>query len=136
MKVLYLRNTNNRNDKFPRRSLSRGDKKAHLNNLSNSTAKGFVHGNITKICRSAVGWQCETNIRTTIQNCGATVDWERLHQTPYSPDQAPSDFHLLPAFKTNLALEATVKSNKLLNVSSECKATSFPGGLFEAYEVV
>ncbi|GFU96429.1 histone-lysine N-methyltransferase SETMAR [Trichonephila clavipes] len=38
-----------------------------------------------------------------MQNPVATLGWERLHKPPYSPDLAPSDFHLFPALKKNLA---------------------------------
>lgn len=36
------------------------------------------------------------------QNHIATLGWERLDHPPYSPDLAPSDFHLFPALKKNL----------------------------------
>ena len=37
-----------------------------------------------------------------MQNHIATLGWKRLHHPPYSPDLAPSDFHLFPALKKNL----------------------------------
>ncbi|GFW92148.1 mariner Mos1 transposase [Trichonephila clavipes] len=40
---------------------------------------------------------------TATQNCTETLGWERLHHLPYSPDIAPSDFHLFPTLKKNLA---------------------------------
>ncbi|GFS90055.1 histone-lysine N-methyltransferase SETMAR [Trichonephila clavipes] len=40
---------------------------------------------------------------TAMQNHIATLDWEPLHYPPYTPDLAPSDFHLFPALKKNLA---------------------------------
>jgi histone-lysine N-methyltransferase SETMAR len=32
----------------------------------------------------------------------ATFGWERLDNTPYSPDLAPSDFHFFPTLKRTL----------------------------------
>ncbi|GFW57606.1 histone-lysine N-methyltransferase SETMAR [Trichonephila clavipes] len=43
----------------------------------------------------------------------AIFDWDHLHHPPYSPDLAPSDFHLFPALIKNItrgALEAIPKS--------------------------
>ncbi|GFU99582.1 histone-lysine N-methyltransferase SETMAR [Trichonephila clavipes] len=40
---------------------------------------------------------------TATQSHIATLGWERLHHPPYSSNLAPSDFHLFPALKKNLA---------------------------------
>ncbi|GFV06778.1 histone-lysine N-methyltransferase SETMAR [Trichonephila clavipes] len=39
----------------------------------------------------------------SMQNHIATLGWERLYHPPYSADLAPSDFHLYPDLKKNLA---------------------------------
>ncbi|GFX68762.1 histone-lysine N-methyltransferase SETMAR [Trichonephila clavipes] len=40
---------------------------------------------------------------TVTQNHIETFGWERLDHPPYSLDLVPSDFHLFPALKKNLA---------------------------------
>ncbi|GFU75617.1 histone-lysine N-methyltransferase SETMAR [Trichonephila clavipes] len=37
----------------------------------------------------------------TTQNHIASLGWEHLHHTPYSPDLTPSDFHLFTTLKKN-----------------------------------
>ncbi|GFY26832.1 histone-lysine N-methyltransferase SETMAR-like [Trichonephila clavipes] len=53
------------------------------------------------------------HLKTAMQNHIAILGWEPLHHPPYSPDLAPSTFHLPEGF-----LEAMQKSNKPLNVFS------------------
>ncbi|GFU51824.1 uncharacterized protein TNCV_3733401 [Trichonephila clavipes] len=40
------------------------------------------------------------------QNHIAVLGWEHRHHPPYSPDLAPSDIHLFPSLKKNLALRS------------------------------
>ncbi|GFT95808.1 histone-lysine N-methyltransferase SETMAR [Trichonephila clavipes] len=40
---------------------------------------------------------------TTMQNHIATFGWQCLHPLPYSPDLAPSGYHVFPTLKKNLA---------------------------------
>ncbi|GFV14019.1 histone-lysine N-methyltransferase SETMAR [Trichonephila clavipes] len=65
---------------------------------------------------------------TAMQNHIATLGWECLHHLPYSPDLTPSDFHLFPALKKNLAgrhFGSNIKSNKTFNASIVCKSPEF-----------
>ncbi|GFY15653.1 histone-lysine N-methyltransferase SETMAR [Trichonephila clavipes] len=48
-----------------------------------------------------------------MQNYIETLDWECLHHPPYSPDLAPSDFHLFPALKKNLAKRRFVSNTEV-----------------------
>ncbi|GFT92634.1 hypothetical protein TNCV_1481181 [Trichonephila clavipes] len=52
----------------------------------------------------------------------ATLGWERLHHPQYSLGLAPSDFHLFPALKKNLA-------KKRFGSNSEVKQVEGPSAL-------
>jgi hypothetical protein len=63
----------------------------------------------------------------------ATVDWEIMNHPPYSPDLAPSDFHLFWPMKVHLGRQKFQTDNELkcdvLNWLHSQDKTSYPAGI-------
>ena len=55
----------------------------------------------------------DTNPQTAMQNLITTFGWEQFDHSPYSPDLAPSDFHLLVHLKSFLAGQWLHKVSKV-----------------------
>ncbi|GFS84393.1 hypothetical protein TNCV_4605971 [Trichonephila clavipes] len=64
-------------------------------------------GDSEQVARSSQIWMLDDNARphsqTATQNHIAPLGWERLHHPRYSRHLTPSDLHLFPALKKNLA---------------------------------
>ncbi|GFV29988.1 hypothetical protein TNCV_3100651 [Trichonephila clavipes] len=69
-----------------------------------------------------------------MQNHIATLGWKRLY---HSPDLIPSDFHLCPALKKNLAGRRFGSNSEVKQAVKRVfhvQSPFFPGELFEAYQ--
>jgi hypothetical protein len=51
-------------------------------------------------CKNLASARPQTNLKT--REAITKFDWRLLHHTPYSPDVAPSDFHLFGALKDDI----------------------------------
>ncbi|GFY18578.1 hypothetical protein TNCV_2398031 [Trichonephila clavipes] len=77
---------------------------------------------------------------TATQNHIATLGWECLHHSHYSPDLAQSDFHVFQAVKKNLARRqfgSTAEVKQAFKCFFRIQSSKFfLGELFEAYQAV